>query len=143
MKKAYFNLNDKMIEANGVAKIEVTRNNKHELNSWIRYDLKQDTVANTNGIKKTHYIFDEQGQIRNSDLLDLSVNNTYGVLLRSGFDLHELVIRGYDLSKFTIGLEFNYIPKSDVEISTGQVVGTVLTSNVALSIGYSIGIRKD
>ncbi len=78
-----------------------------------------------------------------SDLLDLSVNNTFGVLLRGGFDLSKLIIKRLDLSKFTIGLEFNYIPKADVEISNGQAVGTVVTSNIALSIGYILDFRKD
>lgn len=70
MRKAYFDLNDKMIEADGVAKVEVTRNDNNELTSWIRYDLKQDTVAYFNGIKKTHYIFDENGQTAFTQNLD-------------------------------------------------------------------------
>lgn len=80
MSKAYFDLNDKMIEAYGVAKIEVTRNNKNELNSWISYDLKKDTVANTNGIKKTHYLFDEQGQTAFIQNLDANGNLKNGSL---------------------------------------------------------------
>lgn len=62
-RKEYFDLNNRMIEPNGVAKVEVTRNNENEVISWVRYDLKKDTVPYFNGIKKTHYIFDERGQI--------------------------------------------------------------------------------
>lgn len=80
MRKEYFDLNDKMIEANGVAKIEVTRNNKNELNSWISYNLKKDTVANTNGIKKTYYVFDEQGQTAFIQNLDTNGNLKNGSL---------------------------------------------------------------
>jgi len=80
MSKEYFDLNDKMIEAGGVAKIEVTRNDKNELNSWISYDLKKDAVANTNGIKKTYYLFDEQGQTAFTQNLDSNGNLKNGSL---------------------------------------------------------------
>lgn len=81
MSKEYFDLNDKMIESDGVAKVEVTRNNNNELTSWIRYDLKKDTVAYFNGIKKTHYIFDEQGQTAFTQNLDSNGNLKNGPLV--------------------------------------------------------------
>ena len=68
-----------------------------------------------------------------SDVLELSVNNQLGFLLRGGFDLGKVIA----------GLEFNYIPKTDVEISNGQKIGTVVTSNIALSIGFTIGNWKN
>lgn len=74
MSKEYFDLNDKMIEADGIAKVEVTRNNNHELTSWIRFDLKKDTIPYFNGIKKTHYVFDEQGQTAFTQNLDARGN---------------------------------------------------------------------
>lgn len=81
--------------------------------------------------------------IRNaSDELELSVNNRVSFLLRGGLDLSKVIVGRFDLSKFIVGLEFNYIPKTDVEISNGQIVGTIVTSNIALSIGYTIGVRK-
>lgn len=80
MRKEYFDLNNKMIEADGVSKIEVTRNNDNELTSWIRYNLKQDTIPYFNGIKKTHYLFDEQGQIAFSQNLDSNGNLKNGPL---------------------------------------------------------------
>lgn len=70
MRKEYFDLNDKMIESGGVATIEVTRNNNQELASRIGYDLKKDTVPYFNGIKKTHYVFNEQGQTAFAQNLD-------------------------------------------------------------------------
>lgn len=76
------------------------------------------------------------------DVLELSINNQVGFLLRGGFDLYKFKVGRFDLSKFTVGLEFNYIPKADVEISNGQTVGTVVTSNIALSLGYTFGNRK-
>lgn len=80
MSKEYFDLNDKKIEANGVAKTEVTRNNNGELTSWISYDLSKDTVVNSNGIKKTHYLFDGQGQTAFTQNLDANGNLKNGSL---------------------------------------------------------------
>ena len=80
-------------------------------------------------------VFDNTSSV--NDLLELSVNNQAGILLRGGLNLHKLVIRDFDLSKLTIGLEFNYVPTVDVKIPDGQIVGTVLTSNIALSLGYT------
>lgn len=74
--------------------------------------------------------------------VELSIDNQVGLLFRGGFDLHKLVIGRFDFSKFDLGLAFNYIPKSDVELSNGQKIGTVVTSNVALSIGHTIGEVK-
>jgi len=82
MKKEYFDLNGQMIEASGAASIEVTRNNQNELASWIRYDLKHDPVTNTNGMEKTYYIFDEQGQtafVQNLDSNGKLKNGSLGV----------------------------------------------------------------
>lgn len=64
--------------------------------------------------------------------LKVSVNNQVGVLLRGGFEVNNLIF----------GLEGNYIPKTDIEISTGQIIGTVDNSYIGLSIGYVIGHGK-
>ena len=77
-----------------------------------------------------------------SNVLELSVKNQIGFLLRGGFNLHKLEIGRFDLSKFIIGLEFNFIPKADVEIPNEQLIGTIDNSYIGLSIGYAIGLGK-
>jgi len=69
---------------------------------------------------------------------ELSINNKIGFLVRSGIDLGKFIVWGFDFSKFSVGLEFNYIPKTDVEFSDGALIGTIANSNIALSIGYTI-----
>ena len=64
----------------------------------------------------------------------LSVDDRVGVLLRMGTNLHKVKIGQSDLSRFMLGLKFNYIPKANIELS-GQRIGTIATSNLALSIG--------
>lgn len=74
IRKEFFDLNDKMIEADGVATVELTRNNNNDMLSWLRYDLNSDTVPYFNGIKKTYYQFDEQGQTTFAQNLDFNGN---------------------------------------------------------------------
>ena len=73
---------------------------------------------------------------------ELSINNKIGFLVRSGFDLGKFIVWGFDFSKFSVGLEFNYIPKTDVELSDGELIGTTENSNIAISIGYTISSEK-
>ena len=73
---------------------------------------------------------------------DLSINNKIGFLFRSGIDLGKFIIWGFDFSKFSIGLEFNYIPRTDVELSDGELIGTIANSNIAVSLGYTISSGK-
>ena len=59
----------------------------------------------------------------------LSVGNHIGFLVRGGIDL----------SKFVLGVEFNFIPKANVTAPDEQVVGSIAMSNVALSVGRVFG----
>lgn len=76
------------------------------------------------------------------DSFRLSIDNQLGFLVRGGFNFHKLVIGRKDFSRVVFGITFNYIPKSDVEASNGQKLGTIVSSNLALSIGYTIGDLK-
>lgn len=67
-----------------------------------------------------------------SEVLEVNVNNQIGILLRGGLSLWKLII----------GLEFNFIPRADIEMPNGQKIGTVSNSYVGLSIGYEIGVGK-
>lgn len=58
----------------------------------------------------------------------IRVNNQIGILFRGGFEL----------GKLRFGLEYNYIPKADIEIPNVQVIGTIDTRYFGLSIGYTI-----
>ncbi len=76
------------------------------------------------------------------DAVEVSVNNQMGFLFRGGLGLHKFKVGRFDLSKFIVGLEFNYILKAAIEMPNGQIAGTINYSNIALSIGYIIGKRK-
>ncbi len=63
------------------------------------------------------------------NILEGSVNKRVGLLLRGGFELDNL----------RFGLEYNFVPKTDIEIPNGQIIGTVDTSYLGLSVGFIIG----
>lgn len=66
------------------------------------------------------------------DGLKLGVKDQAGFLLRGGLDWGNLIV----------GLEFNYIPRADIEVQGEELIGTVDNSYVGLSIGYAIGAGK-
>ena len=68
-----------------------------------------------------------------SGVLEVSVDNQVGILLRGGLSLWKLIV----------GLEFNFIPKTNIEIPNEQKIGTVSNSYIGLSVGYEIGVGKN
>lgn len=66
------------------------------------------------------------------DVLEVSVNNRVGFLLRGGLDL----------GKFILGLEYNFIPKTDIKTPNGPIIGTVNNSYIGGSIGFMIRGEK-
>lgn len=63
------------------------------------------------------------------EVLEVQINYQAGLLLRGGFE--------YGKSK--LGLEYNFIPRIDIDIPTGQKIGTVNSSYLGLSAGFTIG----
>lgn len=67
--------------------------------------------------------------------------------LNSGDDFVAIIDRklgflfrgGIESNNLRIGLEYNFIPKSDIEEPNGQTIGTVDNSYVGLSIGFILG----
>ena len=66
------------------------------------------------------------------DVIEVNVNYRIGLLLRGGFKL----------GRSRIGLEYNFVPKSDIELPSGQKVGIVDRSYLGLSVGFTIGVWK-
>lgn len=66
------------------------------------------------------------------DVFEVRVNNRIGFLLRGGFEM----------GKLRFGLEYSLIPKGDIKIPDGQIIGTVENSYLGLSIGVVIGGGK-
>ena len=62
------------------------------------------------------------------DVLEVDVNYKIGFLLRGGFEL----------GRSRLGLEYNFVPKADIEIPNGSKIGTVDLSYLGLSIGFII-----
>jgi hypothetical protein len=67
-----------------------------------------------------------------TEVLKGSTKNQVGFLLRGGFEVGNI----------RYGLEYNLIPKADIKMPNGQIIGSVNNSYLGLSIGFTIGRRK-
>jgi len=73
-----------------------------------------------------------RGAIGNEEV-KVSVNNQIGAIFRGGFDVGKLIV----------GLEYNFIPKTDVVTQNGEKIGTIHNSSIGLSIGFTFGSIKN
>ena len=62
------------------------------------------------------------------EVFEVNVRYQIGFLLRGGFEL----------GRSRIGLEYNFVPKADIELPDGQKTGTVDSNYLGLSIGFGI-----
>ena len=67
-----------------------------------------------------------------SEELNPSVSGVFGGLIRGGFEW----------GGFRMGLEYNFLPSSDLETPSGVKVGTAENSYVGISIGFFVGGGK-
>lgn len=67
-----------------------------------------------------------------SDVLDPSVSGVVGGLIRGGFEW----------AGFRMGLEYNFLPNSDLENASGTKVGTAKNSYLGINIGFFVGGGK-
>jgi hypothetical protein len=64
--------------------------------------------------------------------LNPSVSGVLGGLIRGGFEW----------AGFRMGIEYNFLPKSDIEDVDGDVVGTASNTYLGISIGFFVGGGK-
>lgn len=62
------------------------------------------------------------------DMFQVPVDYRIGFLLKAGVEL----------GKLTLGLEYNLIPKADIEVPSGQKIGIVNGSYLGFSLGFTI-----
>lgn len=67
------------------------------------------------------------------EVLKGSAKNQVGLLLRGGLEI----------GKTRYGLEYNLIPKADIKMPDGKIIGRVNNSYLGLSIGFIIGRREN
>ncbi len=67
-----------------------------------------------------------------SEELDPAVSGVFGGLIRGGFEW----------SGFRMGLEYNFIPDSDIENIGGEKVGTAKNAYLGIHIGFFVGGGK-
>lgn len=98
------------------------------------YYLNEEKYRPYLGFGLGYYLFNytDVFRIGSVNALEGRAKNQLGVLIRCGFESGN--------TRFE--LEYNFIPKADIEIPDGQIIGTVNNSYLGLSIGFTIGGRK-
>ena len=71
----------------------------------------------------------EDSTIDEDDLSDLKANFAWAPMLRAGVEL----------GKFRIGAEYNFVPKSDLQSVSGEVVGQAINEYFGFTLGYFVG----
>ncbi len=76
--------------------------------------------------------FEETIVNQDNDVVNGSIQNQLGFLLRTGFELW----------KFRLGFEYNLIPRANIRISSNDIIGQINDSYLALSLGFNFGGGK-
>jgi hypothetical protein len=63
------------------------------------------------------------------DVFEVGIKNQVGLLVRGGIKP----------GKLRLGIEYNFIPKADIEVPSGESIGTFDKSYLGLSVGFIIG----
>lgn len=95
------------------------------------YYLNNEKYSPYLGLGIGYYIFSYVDAIRRNgsgDVLEGNMKNKIGILLRGGFES----------GKTRVGLEYNFIPKTDIEIPNGEVIGEVDSAYFGVSVGFTI-----
>ncbi len=104
------------------------------------YYLKENNYHPFVGVGLGYHLLPDPIEVYRVDLLNPSENVLDGSTdKRIGF----LLRGGCEISKLRLGVEYNFIPKGDIKIPNGQIIGTVDNSYFGLSIGYVFGNGKN
>lgn len=99
------------------------------------YYLNEDNYRPYIGLGIGYYLFNYSDVSRrngSSEILEGRVDNQFGVLIRTGFQINNI----------RIGLEYNLVTKGAIKLPDGQRIGTVNNSYLGVYIGFKIGGRK-
>ncbi len=129
-------LNPQKFENNNSTQFNIDEENDNAVISFVPtfdYYLNENNTRPYFGLGLGYYLFSSVVIANPSEnVSEGSVNNQVGFLLRGGLEL----------GNTRYGLEYNFIPKADIEIPNGKIIGTVDNSYIGLSIGFIIGGGK-
>jgi len=74
----------------------------------------------------------DQTNIDADEVRDLKANFAWAPMLRAGVEL----------GKFRIGAEYNFVPKSDLQNISGEVIGQAINEYFGFTLGYFVGGGK-
>ncbi len=128
--------NPQKFEANADSPFLIDDKSDHSVISFVPtfdYYLNENNFRPYFGAGLGYYLVSQVAIVNPPESMsEGSVNNQIGFLIRVGLES----------GKTRVGLEYNFIPKADIEIPDGQIIGTVNNSYFGLSIGFTIGSGK-
>lgn len=62
--------------------------------------------------------------------------------LKANFDWAPMIRAGVELGKFRIGAEYNFVPNSDLQNVSGEVIGQAINEYFGFTLGYFVGGGK-
>lgn len=95
------------------------------------YYLNENNYRPYIGLGIGYYLFDNidvSYQNGSADVFKARVKNQVGILLRGGLEL----------GNTRLGLEYNFCSKADIKIPNNQIIGTVDSSYLGVSLGFII-----
>lgn len=126
-------INPQKFENNGSSQFNFDTEKDNGVISFVptfNYYLNENYTRPYVGLGLGYYVFSSIDIANPSENApEGSVNNQIGFLVRGGVEWR----------KTKLGLEYNFVPKADVKIPNGQIIGTVDNTYLGLSIGFTIG----
>lgn len=77
--------------------------------------------------------------LSNIDIEDTSITDDEIGDLEASFAWAPMVRAGVELGKFRIGAEYNFVPPSDLQNVSGQVVGEAINQYFGFTLGFFVG----
>ena len=132
-------INSQKFEASNETPFFIDKQNDNAVISFVStfdHYLNENRYRPYLGLGIGYYILslvDVSTNIGSQNILEGAVKNQLGLLLRGGLEI----------GNTRFGLEYNFIPKADIELSNNQMVGKVNNSYFGLSVGFKLGGRKN
>ncbi|OXA81581.1 hypothetical protein B0A58_01405 [Flavobacterium branchiophilum NBRC 15030 = ATCC 35035] len=108
------------------------------------YLLTYDYYFNQSGSSFVPYIGAGAGlfQLANLEINDTNSTTTTTTMLDATSKTGGLVRGGFEWGKFRMGVEYNFVPKSNIQDLKGTVVGSTDNSYLGIHLGFYIGGGK-
>jgi outer membrane protein W len=108
----------------------------------VSYVATYDYYFNSAGKSFVPYIGGGAGYYAIANVAYDDVNSSDEIAVNASGKMGALVRGGFEWGKFRMGLEYNFVPKSDLNDIYGDKVGTVSNTYLGIHLGFYVGGGK-